>query len=258
MDSQSNQAELTLQSQELAYDTNGYLSWTTKRKSVVLDMNRTAIILSDLWDLHWCRGATERLRPMLPKINEVNAALRELGGLVVHAPSNTMEFYRNTPARNRLLAAPQVQPPQEKDLQFPPLPIDDSDGGADTGDNFGKLNENVWTRQHPGVHIDQSRDAIAGDEGEKLYSLFVQKQIKTLLFAGVHTNMCILNRSFGIKQMLRWGFECILIRDLTDAMYNPAMRPYVSHERGTELVVEYIEKFVCPTIASCEIVERPE
>jgi hypothetical protein len=38
-----------------------------------------------------------------------------------------------------------------------------------------------------------------------------------------------------------------LIRDLTDALYNPARPPYVSHEEGTRLVVEYIEKFWCPT-----------
>ncbi|TBL79472.1 isochorismatase family protein [Paenibacillus thalictri] len=254
MNENPNQLGVTLQTQELAHDAQGYLVWKKEQNPTVLEMNKTAIILSDLWDLHWCRGAAERLLPLLGKINEVNARIRNLGGLVVHAPSNTMEFYDNTPARNRLLEARPIQPPKEKDLQFPPLPIDDSDGGSDTNNNFGKVNENVWTRQHPEVHIDPSKDIVCGDEGEKLYSLFTQKQITTLLFAGVHTNMCILNRSFGIKQMLRWGFKCILIRDLTDAMYNPAMRPYVSHEQGTELVVEYIEKFVCPTVASPEII----
>jgi hypothetical protein len=32
-----------------------------------------------------------------------------------------------------------------------------------------------------------------------------------------------------------------LVRDLTDAMYNPARPPYVSHADGTRLVIEYIE-----------------
>ena len=44
-----------------------------------------------------------------------------------------------------------------------------------------------------------------------------------------------------------------LVRDLTDAMYNPAMRPYVSHRDGTRLVVEYIEKFWCPTVLSRDL-----
>ena len=70
---------------------------------------------------------------------------------------------------------------------------------------------------------------------------------------GVHTNMCVLNRTFGIKQMVRWGVAIGLVRDLTDAMYNPAMPPYVSHDAGTQLVIEYIEKFWCPTLHSSDL-----
>ena len=55
--------------------------------------------------------------------------------------------------------------------------------------------------------------------------------------------------------MVRWGIRPILIRALTDAMYNPAMPPYVSHEEGTNLVVGYIEKFWCPTMTSDAILD---
>ena len=65
--------------------------------------------------------------------------------------------------------------------------------------------------------------------------------------------MCVLGRSFAIKQMVRWGMAVALIGDLTDAMYNPARPPYVSHAEGTRLVVEYIEKFWCPTVLSGDI-----
>ena len=40
-------------------------------------------------------------------------------------------------------------------------------------------------------------------------------------------------------------------------MYNPAKAPYVSHDEGTRLVVEYIEKFWAPTVLSGEIVVAP-
>jgi hypothetical protein len=50
--------------------------------------------------------------------------------------------------------------------------------------------------------------------------------------------------------MVRWGVEICLVRDLTDAMYNPAFSPYVSHDEGTQLVIGYIEKFWCPTTDS--------
>lgn len=65
---------------------------------------------------------------------------------------------------------------------------------------------------------------------------------------GVHTNICILNRSFGIRQMTQLGFHVALVRDLTDSMYDPRARPFVSHTRGTELVIEHIETRWCPSI----------
>ncbi len=45
----------------------------------------------------------------------------------------------------------------------------------------------------------------------------------------------------------------VLTRDLTDAMYNPYRPPYVSHEEGTRLIIEYIEKFWCPTMLSSDL-----
>lgn len=52
------------------------------------------------------------------------------------------------------------------------------------------------------------------------------------------------------------GVHCILVRDLTDAMYNPRSRLYVSHAQGTtELVIDYIEKYWCPTVLSSDLVK---
>lgn len=45
----------------------------------------------------------------------------------------------------------------------------------------------------------------------------------------------------------------VLIRDMTDAMYDPRQPPYVSHARGTELVVEHIERYWCPSIESRDL-----
>ena len=45
----------------------------------------------------------------------------------------------------------------------------------------------------------------------------------------------------------------ILIRDLTDSMYNPARPPYVDHDEGTRLVVGYVEKFWGASIDSADL-----
>jgi hypothetical protein len=45
----------------------------------------------------------------------------------------------------------------------------------------------------------------------------------------------------------------VLVRDLTDSMYDPRQRPVVSHARGTELVIEHIESRWCPSILSDDL-----
>ena len=122
--------------------------------------------------------------------------------------------------------------------------------GSDTGETE---TYKAWNRQHPGIGIDQERDIIS-DKGTEVYSYLQHQGIAHLLIMGVHTNMCVLHRTFAIKQMVRWGVDVVLIRDLTDAMYNPAMPPYVSHDAGTSLVVEFIEKFWCPSVESKYII----
>jgi len=74
---------------------------------------------------------------------------------------------------------------------------------------------------------------------------------------GVHTNMCVLGRPFGLRNMSRFGKNVVLMRDLTDTMYNSRMRPFVSHFTGTDLVIEHIEKYVCPTITSTTLTGGP-
>lgn len=244
---------LTLRRQRLA-ERNGYRIWQVETEAVAWSAAQTALVLCDVWDRHTCRGAEERLSRLVPRMNEVVRTLRTRGVLIVHAPSDTMPFYEGTPARARALAAPVVEPPPTLEHDDPPLPVDASDGGCDTLPDhehpiFERGMPYPWTRQHPGIEIDQARDVISAS-GRELYNVYRQRGITHVLEMGVHTNMCILNRTFSIKQLVRWGFEVALVRDLTDAMYNPARPPYVSHEEGTRLVVEYIEKFWCPTITS--------
>ena len=98
-------------------------------------------------------------------------------------------------------------------------------------------------------------DAIT-DSAEGYY-LMRQRGIENVIIMGVHTNMCVLGRPFGIRQLVRQGLNVALMRDMTDSMYNPKMRPQVSHIRGTELVIEHIEKYWCPTITSSDLLGGP-
>lgn len=209
----------------------------------------TAIVICDMWDKHWCRGATERCDEIAKKMAPVIAAARAKGIQIVHAPSECMDFYADTPQRRRMQLAPNASPPRLPKPAEPPLPIDDSDGGCDTDDAMYL----AWTRQNPRIDIGEF-DGIS-DNGVEVYNLFHDLGIKNVIVVGVHTNMCVLGRSFAIRQMTQWGMRCVLIRDLTDTMYNPKRKPFVPHDKGTDLVVEHIEKYWAPSMTSADLVE---
>ena len=164
--------------------------------------------------------------------------------------------YEGTAFRQRILAAPVVEPPvsintwrnlePEREVK---LPIDDSDGGCD--DEHPVDSFTAWSKQH--TAIEMTGDDVVSDDGREVFNYFRQQGVRNVAVMGVHANMCVLGRSFGIRQMTKLGFNVVLVRDLTDSMYDPRDEPYVSHRRGTELVVEHIERYWCPSILGREL-----
>lgn len=215
--------------------------------TIAIEPKKTAIVVCDMWDDHWCKKASERCAELAKQAEPVLKACRDKGTTIVHCPSDTMAFYKDHPARKRVATVKKAEPPRSKDLPNPPLPVDDTDGGCD--DEKPAKQFKAWTRQHATITIDDDKDYIT-DNGNEVYSILKEKGIDTLFVMGVHTNMCVLNRSFAIKQMVKWDVKTYLVRDLTDAMYNPKMKPFVTHDKGTQLIIEHIEKYWCPTVES--------
>lgn len=136
----------------------------------------------------------------------------------------------------------------------PELPIDTSKCACD--DPVVGSYVRRFSKQHPGLDI-VGYDGIS-DSGQELYNFFAQEGIKNVAIMGVHTNMCVLGRPFGVRQLVKLGFSVALVRDLTDAMYDPRQPPFVSHARGTELVVEHIESYWCPSILGADLMRAAE
>ncbi len=216
----------------------------------------TAIIICDMWDQHWCKGATGRVAELAPVINNVVSKARDKGVLIIHAPSGTVGHYKEHPARKRAQDAPKAAKTpdgignwcnwidqREKNAGYP---IDHSDGGCDCQPPCPQ--GSPWRKQIETIEI-SDKDAIS-DSGVEIWNLLEHRGINNVVLMGVHTNMCVLGRPFGLRNMARFGKNVVLMRDLTDTMYNSRMRPHVSHFSGTDLIVEHIEKFVCPTITS--------
>jgi nicotinamidase-related amidase len=243
--------KLQLRLRERKETAPGSGSFKAVERTVEWHAAATAIIICDMWDDHYCKSAAQRVGVMVPKMNEVITAARNHGVMIIHAPSGTMDMYADSPYRRRMEQAKPAQPPVPlakwcylDPSREPAMPVDTAKCACDDPVVGAKVRR--YTRQHRGLDI-IGYDGIS-DNGEEIYNFGVQEGIDNIVLMGVHTNMCVLGRPFGIRQQVRLGKNVVLVRDLTDAMYDPREAPYVSHARGTELVVEHIEKFWCPSI----------
>jgi hypothetical protein len=127
---------------------------------------------------------------------------------------------RNAPKASS--AGPIVACPREP-AEVRDFSIDDTVGGCDDpGPKAKWTGPYPWTRQHPAIDI-TGFDGVSSD-GQEIYNFCKQENITNIALMGVHTGMCILNRSFGIRQMTKLGFPVVLVQDLTDAMYDPRAR----------------------------------
>jgi len=235
-------------------------------KVVAWDAKKTAVIICDMWDDHWCKSAARRVGELAGPMNDVIKQARAKGIFIIHAPSSVTKFYDSAPQRARARNAPFAKTPvplstserwgttwcwpdpkREKDL-----PIDDSDMGCDCKDKCA-IRE-AWTRQIATIEI-ASEDAIS-DNGQETWNLLAERGIDNVILMGVHLNMCVLGRPFAIRQQVELGKNVVLCRDLTDTMYNPDKPPKVSHFEGTDLVIEHVEKYWCPTITSKDLTGR--
>jgi nicotinamidase-related amidase len=220
---------------------------------------QTAIIICDMWDKHWCNDATARVAEIAPAMNEVLTIARNKGVKIVHAPSDCLDFYKNHPARkaatkykdSKIAAlADGKKLPSEQDAKWP---VDQSDEGCENKDCKP---HRAWSRQIETLTITDN-DFIS-DSGAEIGAYFKKTGVKNVILVGVHTNMCVIGRTFGLRAMKRMGMNVVLMRDMTDLMYNHEREPKVNHFSGLDLMVEYIETYVCPSIVSTDFTGKKQ
>ncbi len=263
--------EIPLRLRSRAEDPNRPGTFVVAEKAEAWDPSRTAVIVCDMWDAHHCLNAVRRGDEMAPTMDRVLKALRDRGVVVVHAPSSCMAAYDDHPARKHARQTPRSKslpveigkwcykiPAEERGA----YPIDQTDGGEDDDPAehkewaaklaaMGRNPKLPWKSQTDKLTI-LPGDYIS-DDGEEIWSILEDRRVDNVILLGVHLNMCVLGRPFGLRQMAKNGKHVVLMRDLTDTMYNPERSPKVSHFAGTALMVEHVEKFVCPTIASDQV-----
>jgi nicotinamidase-related amidase len=264
---------------DLVVQTRRRVNTGAGRSNVVTDSaawapTRTAIIVCDMWDTHTCKGAAGRVAEMAPAVNRTLRAARKKGVFIIHAPSGTMGKYKDTPERQRAVQAPLSKAPVEIKWNYwdteregeefttiahggcacpKPCPnfVEDEAGIR----KWQRGPELPWSRQIETIRI-ESEDAVS-DNGQEVFNLLEARNIQNVILMGVHTNICVSGRPFGLRQMSYHGKNVVLCRDLTDSLIQATV-PGIDQFRGTEIVVEHIEKHICPTITSRSITGAPE
>jgi nicotinamidase-related amidase len=229
---------------------------------------KTALIICDMWDDHWCKSAARRVVEMAGPLNNVVKQARARGVFIIHAPSSVTAFYKDTPQRRRAQTAPFARTPVTlataerwgtawcwtDPKHEAVLPIDDSDMGCSCVGAKCPINP-PWTRQIATIEL-HPEDALT-DNGQETWNLLRKRGITNVILCGVHLNMCVLGRPFAIRQQVYLGMNVALMRDMTDTMYNPERPPGVDHFTGTDLVIAHVEKHWCPSFTSTDITGSP-
>jgi nicotinamidase-related amidase len=217
---------------------------------------RAAVVVCDMWDTTHCITAARRVDEMAPRMNEVLHGLRSQGALVVHAPDACMDFYAGTPARLRATRARFAATPYRIDWhgwapgELTALPTTLTDPGPCSCASPTPCNDtrSHGFRQTPLIDI-EPQDVVT-DDGQEFHNVLEERGIRDVLVMGVHTNVCVLSRPYGIRQLVYWGKRPVLCRDLTDAFH----RDPRGLRWGLDQVVAHIERRWCPTVTSDQLV----
>ncbi|MEA3209419.1 MAG: hypothetical protein QOE70_2476 [Chthoniobacter sp.] len=196
-------------------------TFSAVEKPAAWDPRKTALIICDMWDDHWCKSAARRVVELAGPLNETVNAARARGVFIIHAPSSVTAFYKDTPQRKRAQAAPFASTPvplataerwsttwcwTDPKIEAV-LAIDDSDMGCSCTGAKCEIKP-PWTRQIASIEL-APEDALT-DDGQETWNLLVARGIDHVILCGVHLNMCVLGRPFAIRQMVYLGKDVAL------------------------------------------------
>lgn len=246
--------ELALQHRE---PTDG----TLLREATQIHPAQTALVVIDMWDRHWCRTYTQRVANLVPRMNRTLAAARSLGIQVVFAPSDVVDFYIDDPQRKAMRAITNRPLPPKTRFRPPAQPAgqDCCECGPTQPcktNSFGH-----WSRQHPELSI--LKDDLIGNcnDQRELLNLCQAQKIDTLIYAGVASNMCVLNRQFGMNNMKQYGLKLLFISDLVQAITANGLDPATktpdwnfTPAKGSAVIQRYLERHIALSFESRQLI----
>lgn len=211
--------------------------------NMTLPLNQTALVLVDLWNVHFIESWIERAAQVTREaIVPAIQAAREAGLPVIHAPSP--EVARQFPQASR---NPKVEPtPPPKGPDWPPeafLRREDAyaayTGPRSQPPGIGVHWDNLKSDLSITPAVEVKDDDIVITTGPELHHVLAERRILHLIYAGFATNWCVLGRDYGIRAMARYGYNIIMLRDCTAGVEFPDT---LDELMVTEIAVREIEQ----------------
>jgi nicotinamidase-related amidase len=186
---------------------------------MVLNPSKTAIIVIDMWNYHWCMTCSERVSAMVPRMNAVLDAVRRAGIQIIWNPSDVVTMYSGYQAYEkgvavRLRKAPEIR--KDIEVQFTAGMGHCLCGpGLSCHINYGH------DAMHPDFIIDEND--LFSSSTDEIYTILSDRGVTDVIYMGVATNICVFGKPGALSYLWKAGFNCMLAQDLNDAFthYDP-------------------------------------
>ena len=217
-------------------------------KQVDIDPATTAIIIIDPWNSHWCMTASERVNSLVPRMNLVLDIARQTGMQIVWNPTDVVTMYAGWPQYEKSVAVKVQKAPHTRDI--PSVKFTAPGGGCICGPGIQCRGNYGWDNINPDLVIgDQDLISASTDE---IYSLLKERGIERIIYMGVHTNMCVFGKPGALGPMWAAGFDCMLARDINDALTSYFPDKGYTPDMGTIEIDNNLEQGGVPTVNMVE------
>lgn len=217
-----------------------------------IEIDKSIVFVVDMWDKHWCKEVNEKLTDLAERINLKLRELRAKGFTIMHIPSDCEAYYQDFEQFKKVKKETKGFTSRQVYYGKEINPLRHDLFLLKTLHNEGCnckptcKNKKVWTRQHPAIEI-HNNDLIATDP-LNIHFYLNNHSFKNIIYMGVHANVCILKRPFGIIKMKQQGYNCLLYKEYTDVMVNMYKTEGMSEREVRDKVYKLIEYYFCPAI----------
>ncbi len=229
-----------------------------------------AVIVCDMWDVHWSPAALRRADGLALRLADFLKAARNHGAIVIHSPGECMDFYRDHPGRRLAVATEkEYRPtelirsliengkkenlpagmksschslPGEPALMGPESSRDDTQQELDDWKSYlgsrGYKFPFPWTRQTDLIPI-AAGDYVT-DIGHEVWSALAG--LERVALVGIHTDLCVAARPYGLRRLVKIGKQVTLVGDLTDTLCC-----------DLSLALDHVARYICPVAESSAV-----